>query len=64
MPQPNDELLCAGNRCPSATNCKRYADRATKTGHIQYAAFWARRDPGSDSCDSMRPVKIMSTYKD
>lgn len=62
MSLPNDTAPCNGWQCPSAHNCQRYTDWATFSG--QPAAFWARREAGADSCESMVPVQNMSTFKE
>ena len=64
MPAPIDQTRCTGNQCPSATNCRRYTERATGIGHIKYAAYWARREAGADACESIEPVRKISYFKE
>lgn len=63
MSIPNDTARCAGTRCPSAHNCRRYTERAT-SDYAWHAAFWARREAGADACESIIPVVNMSTFRD
>lgn len=58
----NDTARCAGTKCPSKLNCRRYTALATGSEHIWYAAFWARREAGASACDSIIPVNLESTF--
>lgn len=54
MNLPYDTARCTGQECPSATQCKRYAERIVPKGVIaHYAAFHVRREEGSDACESV-----------
>lgn len=64
MSLTNNDARCAGTRCPSAMNCRRYTERGTGGDTAWYAAFWARREAGSDACESMIPVRVISTFKE
>lgn len=57
----NDIARCGGDDCPSRNNCRRYTERGA-TGNTWYAAFWARREAGATACDSIIPVKLMTTF--
>lgn len=59
----NDDARCAGTRCPSKMNCRRYTERATGSEHAWYAAFWARREAGSSACDMYLPIVPASTFE-
>lgn len=64
MKLPADIARCAGTRCPARANCRRYTERLTAAGQrTLYAAFYARREAGADSCDQMLPVTVVTTFK-
>lgn len=51
---PYDEARCTGQQCPSAANCRRYAERHVGKGVIaHYAAFHVRREAGANACESV-----------
>ena len=56
---------CAGTSCPSRANCRRYTQRLTVKPGVRplYAALYARREAGADSCDQMLPVTVVTTFK-
>jgi len=54
MTLPLDVSRCTGQQCPSAAQCKRYAERIVPKGVIApYAAFHVRREAGSNACESV-----------
>lgn len=61
MSLANDIARCGSASCPSRNNCRRYTERAA-TEYTWYAAFWARREAGADACESIIPVKNMTTF--
>jgi hypothetical protein len=62
MSLANDTARCTGTRCPSAMNCRRYTERGTGSDTAWYAAFWARREAGSSACESIMPVRVVTTF--
>lgn len=64
MKLANDIARCAGTNCASRANCRRYTQRTTAGDRTLFAAFWARREAGADSCDQIIPVAVTTTFKD
>jgi hypothetical protein len=64
MSLPRAIARCSGVKCPSATNCRRYTEQRSGNERTVYAAFYARREAGADSCDSMIPVRAVTTFRD
>jgi len=59
---PLDVSRCPGSNCPSRINCKRYLDRGKKGDVFPMAAFDSRREAGSDCCENIVPVRVVSTF--
>ncbi len=58
----NDTARCYGNNCPSKKNCMRYTVKPLRGDYTLYAAFYARREAGADACDSIIPVRQITTF--
>jgi len=59
MTQPKTH--CAGNGCPSKTNCQRFT--APRDQDSVPAALYVRREAGCSACDMYDPVNVMTTFK-
>ena len=59
----NDVARCTGQQCPSAANCRRYAERILPNGvMVPFAAFYLRREAGASACDGFIPIEPVSTF--
>lgn len=53
---------CAGNDCPSKTNCHRFT--MPRNEEATPAALYVRREAGDSACDLYAPVNPVTTFQE